>query len=203
MAFKTFAPGVLTSSDVNTFLMRQAVITCTSSTRPASPSEGMTIYETDTNLYKVYDGSNWIDFASSIGGTYTSFTPTISGADAWSVGNGTWDATYIQLGKLVHARYRFDIGSTTVQPTGANYFFSLPVSRRVGSTANGSGILGDDSLSFFYQGNVRISATVVSFSVFDKVNATNFTLVSKPNSGSPFTWAAGDFFDFDLVYEAA
>jgi hypothetical protein len=29
MAFKTFAPGVLTSSDVNTFLMRQAVITCT------------------------------------------------------------------------------------------------------------------------------------------------------------------------------
>jgi hypothetical protein len=26
MAFKTFAPGVLTSSDVNTFLMRQAVM---------------------------------------------------------------------------------------------------------------------------------------------------------------------------------
>lgn len=33
---------------------------CTSSTRPASPFEGQTIYETDTDLVKSYDGSNWV-----------------------------------------------------------------------------------------------------------------------------------------------
>jgi hypothetical protein len=32
---------------------------CTSSTRPASPFEGQTIYETDTDLVKSYDGTTW------------------------------------------------------------------------------------------------------------------------------------------------
>jgi hypothetical protein len=66
MAFKTFAPGVLTSSDVNTFLMRQAVIVCTSSTRPASPNEGMTIYETDTDRHAFYTGTAWRYFGGKI-----------------------------------------------------------------------------------------------------------------------------------------
>jgi len=34
-------------------------ITCTSATRPSSPSEGNIIYETDTNLVYVYEGSAW------------------------------------------------------------------------------------------------------------------------------------------------
>jgi hypothetical protein len=32
----------------------------TSSTRPGSPTEGQIIYETDTNLYYGYNGSNWV-----------------------------------------------------------------------------------------------------------------------------------------------
>lgn len=32
---------------------------CTSTTRPASPFEGQTIYETDTDLVKSFDGTNW------------------------------------------------------------------------------------------------------------------------------------------------
>jgi hypothetical protein len=33
---------------------------CTSTTRPASPFEGMVIYETDTNKTYVYNGSSWV-----------------------------------------------------------------------------------------------------------------------------------------------
>jgi hypothetical protein len=54
---------VLASADVNSYLMRQSVITCTSGTHPASPSEGMTIYETDTDRYLGFDGSTWREFA--------------------------------------------------------------------------------------------------------------------------------------------
>ncbi|AXH89396.1 hypothetical protein AB0N38_26170 [Micromonospora aurantiaca] len=61
MAFKSFSAGdVLTASDVNTYLMKQVVIVCTSASRPPSPVEGMTIYETDTDVVRVHDGSNWI-----------------------------------------------------------------------------------------------------------------------------------------------
>jgi hypothetical protein len=53
--FKTFTAGaVLTASDVNTYLAKQAVVVCTSTTRPTSPPEGMTIYETDTDKVLVY-----------------------------------------------------------------------------------------------------------------------------------------------------
>lgn len=60
MAFKTFTAGsVLTAADVNDYLMEQAVITCTSGTRPSAPNEGMTIYETDTDYIRTYDGTTW------------------------------------------------------------------------------------------------------------------------------------------------
>ena len=55
MAFKTFADSqTLPAADLNTYLMKQAVIVCTSSTRPSSPVEGMAIYETDTDKLLTY-----------------------------------------------------------------------------------------------------------------------------------------------------
>ena len=55
MAFKTFADAAtLPAADLNTYLMKQAVIVCTSGTRPSSPVEGMTVYETDTDKLLIY-----------------------------------------------------------------------------------------------------------------------------------------------------
>src|ERR1044072_1879724 len=39
--------------------MNQSVIVCTSGTRPSSPGAGMTIYETDTDLYRRWTGAAW------------------------------------------------------------------------------------------------------------------------------------------------
>lgn len=61
MAFKTFvALDPLLASEVNTYLMKQVVIVCTSGTRPSSPVDGMHIYETDTDRRAVYNGTVWI-----------------------------------------------------------------------------------------------------------------------------------------------
>jgi hypothetical protein len=60
MPFKIFAvEEVLASADVNNYLMKQALITCTSGTRPASPNKGMAILETDTDRFMVHDGATW------------------------------------------------------------------------------------------------------------------------------------------------
>ncbi|MDF5755828.1 hypothetical protein [Spongiactinospora sp. TRM90649] len=65
MVFKTFNAGdVLTAADVNGYLMQQSVIVCTSGTRPGSPVTGMTILETDTGRYMLWDGSSWVPTAS-------------------------------------------------------------------------------------------------------------------------------------------
>lgn len=58
MAFKNFSIEEGRASDINTYLMRQMCITCTSGTRP-TPITGMRIWETDTEREMVYDGSTW------------------------------------------------------------------------------------------------------------------------------------------------
>lgn len=70
MAFKTWVAGeVFTASDVNTYLGKQAVIVCTSGTRPSSPVEGMQVFETDTDRLLSYDGTNWTLPDNVAGGT--------------------------------------------------------------------------------------------------------------------------------------
>jgi hypothetical protein len=54
--FKVFTNELATSSDVQTYLMEQVIISCTSVTRPASPKNGMHIVETDTRNFLRYDG---------------------------------------------------------------------------------------------------------------------------------------------------
>lgn len=45
------------------------VFFCTSSTRPATPFTGQLIFETDTRLFSMYDGSAWIQFLAAGGAT--------------------------------------------------------------------------------------------------------------------------------------
>ena len=58
---------------------------CTSTTRPASPFEGQTIYETDTDLTKVYNGTAFVNVSAlvrvgggALSGTSTAFTNVFS-----------------------------------------------------------------------------------------------------------------------------
>lgn len=64
MAFKDFTPAqILTSQEVDTYLMRQAIMSFASSTaRDAAittPTEGMVAYLEDTNTFWFYNGSAW------------------------------------------------------------------------------------------------------------------------------------------------
>lgn len=59
-------------------------IICTSSTRPASPFAGQTIYETDTSLAYTYSGSAWV-VSGSIGGSFLSASSTTTVAAASTI----------------------------------------------------------------------------------------------------------------------
>lgn len=85
---KTFTAGaVLTATDVNTYLMDQAVMvfsnTAARSSAIPTPSEGMVSYRSDDNAVEMYDGSSWTNLATPFqnnqtGTTYT-FVLTDSG----------------------------------------------------------------------------------------------------------------------------
>ena len=67
--FKTFAVGeVLTATNVNTYLMQQAVMVFASAAARTSgitaPSEGMVTYLTDSNTMWYYSGSAWVEIVT-------------------------------------------------------------------------------------------------------------------------------------------
>lgn len=208
MAFKTFAPGVLTSSDVNTFLMQQAVITCTSSTRPASPSEGMTIYETDTDRYKTYSGTAWEDTLKS--GEWISYTPTLlpgsgSGTD-WALGSGTITGAYQKVGRLVAARIEIVFASDST--FGSKFLaFTAPIGKVVEAAGNkivGTVVFEDVSAGDSFAGVclMQASGQPISVAAFEIITGT-YSQYAQANSTQPFTWADGDRLNVDIVYEAA
>ena len=86
--FKTFGVGdVLTASDVNTYLMEQAVMAFADSGARGSAigtaTEGMVSYLADTDAVEVYDGSAWT--AVGGGGGFTASTAITATDASWSV----------------------------------------------------------------------------------------------------------------------
>jgi hypothetical protein len=207
MPFKTFAPGVLTSSDVNTFLMQQAVITCTSTTRPTSPTTGMTIYETDTALYRTWSGSAWeFGFKS---GAWITYTPVLSffgaGTD-WVLGNAVTNGAYQRVGRMIVGRLQIVWGSTSVYGT-KSLIVSQPVNSASTSASNaaiGVVLLRDVSSGNGFPGTMeQTGGNGMAFGIDTHNNAFNQDTVAGVTSTSPFTWANGDTITITFWYEAA
>lgn len=209
MAFQTFIPGVLTASEMNTFLMQQVVITCTSTTRPASPVEGMTIYETDTNITLQHSGTAFLVFHQP----WTTYTPifaafnlsTGAGSTTFNAGTGTSTGAFMRIGQTVHCNFTFTAGTGFVHPAvGESLFFTVPTATT--STANfcvGHGRFVDNSASEQYQLTAFRAAEIVGgdrFGLFqdsapyNPINATD-TLPDTPTTG--------DFIFIQLMYRTS
>jgi len=80
--FQTFGVGdVLTASDVNTYLMQQAVMNFADSGARGSAigtaTEGMVSYLQDTDAVEVYDGSAWTAVAPDVAGIGTNVVQAV------------------------------------------------------------------------------------------------------------------------------
>ncbi len=126
---------------------------------------------------------------------WQTYAPTLSGG--WANGNGTYSAQYAQVGKIVHVRLRFNIGSTTTK--GTNCVFSLPVTAK--NTFNqGLALLAIGGTN--YQGIVRNETTTQARILTAQASGTYLT-VTQVTATIPDTWATSDTITFSFTYEAA
>lgn len=151
------------------------------------------------------DNTTWTGWAKLISsldqplGAWTAFTPTWTGI---TIGDGTSDCTYYQVGKLVVARYKFTFGSTsaiTATPTP-----TLPVNASAGSSlaAMNAAVFRDVSAATNYAGLLHIgSTTQAQFSQLGRALAND--ALSGISSTVPFTWAVTDILGGTITYEAA
>lgn len=177
MAFKTFTSGaVLTAAEINTYLMQQSVIVCTSATRPSSPVEGMRIAETDTDLEYIYTGSAWIQVGNF--GAFTTYTPTLtqSGAITKTVDH----AAYQRHGRWISGNVKL---TATGSGTSNNQIIvGLPTAALITiNEAVGSGFWYDLSTTT-YGGFVAVIATSTTVALLD---------TTQPLSSSPFYGVTG------------
>jgi hypothetical protein len=97
---------------------------CTSSTRPASPVAGQSIYETDTDRIVAYLEGAWTTVQDL--GVWDSYTPTwTTSGSAPSIGNGSLVGRYRIVGKKMDIWIQLTWGSTTNGGTG-DFTFTLP-----------------------------------------------------------------------------
>lgn len=187
MPLKTFSVGdVLTAADVNDYLMEQAVITCTSATRPSSPVEGMTIYETDNDRLLTYSGSAWVVIATL--GAWTSYSPTWSSSGtAPALGDGTLTGAYREIGATIHVRIKLTTGASSTYGTGV-YSLSLPVAAKIDSLLSAYCIDASAS-SAKWAGVAQIIATSTGG---DNMRIAVTDATSGVGATVPFTWASGD-----------
>lgn len=169
----------------------------TSSTRPSTPDEGDTIYETDTDEVLSYNGISWITIGR-LGGWKT-WTPTFEfGATAWTLGNATLDARYIQIGQTVTGSVEILIGSTTNFNGGTG---SLNVSLPVAVSAPTIAVY---PVGTSYGRDVSAPANDISLTTI--ASTSKFQLRRTTNSQAladsvPWVWAQDDQIGFTFTYE--
>lgn len=205
MPYNTFTAGnILRASEVNTYLMKQAVMTFTTTSAAdtalgANKSKGMLVYATSNDFIYAWNGAAWIPFASALGsgsgymGAWTGYTPTLTGI---TLGNGTTAFTFVQQGKTVHVRGRLTFGSTTAVTGAAS--ISLPVTATsvnfVPSLTARAGGLDYAMLPIATVNTVGINALGSAGAYANRVTVSNLI---------PGTWTTNDFITLSATYEAA
>ena len=136
------------------------------------------------------DGVEW-------SGAWTSYTTTTSGI---TVGNGTLQARYAQIGKTVFVEILFTLGSTSAV-TGTPQF-SIPVTAKVSSyTFNGTVSLGDYGTATFVGLAGNPTGSGVYIAAFN--TAGNWGVEAASISATvPFTWTTNDYIAVKMTYEA-
>jgi len=198
MAYRRFVNGeILSASQLNTYLLDQVISTYADATARntaigANAQYGQVTYLSTPGTFEIYDGVAlaWIPLLTQR--AWTSYTPTTTNI---TIGNGTWSSSYAMVGKTVHLKVRFTLGSTSAITGAAT--FSLPV------TATGFGY-GTANLNTGsnYLGVAAISGTTNV--VTNVVNAAGTYAVQASTSATvPATWATGHVISLSITYEAA
>ncbi len=133
------------------------------------------------------------------GGGWAAYTPTTSGI---TIGNGTLQARYAQIGKTVFVEIFFTLGSTSAVTGTPN--FSIPVTAKVSSYTfmNGTVSLGDYGAATYVglAGNPTGSGIYVA--AFNTAGSWGVEAGSI-SATVPFTWTTNDYIAVKMTYEAA
>jgi hypothetical protein len=197
LGLKNFGSEVLTSNDVDGYLMQQTVMVFASSAARTtaftaaslSPSEGMVSYLQDTNEVQVYNGSSWVQMVNataesvSVDSTGRMLRPSMPVACTYrtsSLATGnfiSWSGSFINVGSMWNGSTRFTV------PIAGRYGFAVQL-----MSDNQTGAVYVD----LYKNNGRV----------DFIRAYGYNSTGTSHKNVKFhvivSAAANDYFEFRL-----
>ena len=127
-------------------------------------------------------------------GNWSAYTPTSANI---TIGNGTLDASYTQIGKTIHFRIKFTLGNTSA--IGTTPYFSLPATANA-ANINSTVILSDANVGL-YNGTLEpTTGNAIPTAIGSTGTYTNFLGIT---ATVPFTWTTTDYIKINGTYEAA
>lgn len=168
--YKTFVDGnSLPAADLNTYLMNQVTVVCTSGDRPSSPPEGMFIYETDTNRTYV-NSVGWRQVAGPLAWN----NATINTGDGWSSVATYPTPGYARFNQMVYLRGVMTGGAATTAlfTLGAGY---RPATKILVSTAVNGTYDSNGATILTHGGRLTINTNgtvVLDLPVYNPANVT-------------------------------
>lgn len=146
----------------------------------------------DIDVLERYSGSSWAPVANPADQTaWSGYTPTWTASTTNpTLGNGTLNGKYKQIGKTVMVRVTFIVGSTTTFGAGA-WHFALPT--QAAAQHPGCGYAYDVSAGLYKPLSCYTPGSAI-------------TVVSDGGivaSTVPWTWASGDQLFLSVVYETS
>ena len=173
----------------------------TEDTTPAS-GDFLESFDISASTSKKISIDNLLKVLMSSTGAWTSFTPTWTNI---TVGNGTSDCYYLKIGRLVFARYKFIMGSTSAMGTDPRVDLPVAAAASFLSTSFRApySLNIEDSGTGTYFGFARHRATSTGIELFVGNAAGTYFGASSITSTVPMTWTTNDSISFQIFYESA
>jgi hypothetical protein len=135
-------------------------------------------------------GSSW---------AWTSYTPTYQNL---TVGNGTNNGAYKQIGKTVFLRFEFAMGTTSAIGSSPSIEFPITASSSYATQNLIGNVYYEDSGVTAYVGFAKFTGPGQAELMLIESSGT-YGRQGSITSTVPITWGTGDYFRGQLVYEAA
>ena len=142
-----------------------------------------------------------VAIGNTVLGTYTSYTPTLTGV---TLGNGTVTGEYARVNNFVHVAGSFTFGSTSAITGSVGISTPININASMGLAAFPMGLasLNDVSSGAFNVLEVLwASATELRLRALN--SAGYYGVLVVVSSTIPLTWATGDILTWNVMYRAA
>lgn len=201
MVFKVFTNGaIFTDTDANDYLMEQVIISCTSGTRPSSPNDGMTLWETDTERYTSWNATlaAWVVLGQMLAGTYTPTLTAVTTNPTLGTGGSASGRYTMYGGKFVTCHGTIAFGTSGANAGSGQYLIALPFAA---SSAITGGVPSVGS------GLIRCAGSTAIVNFFASSGSSTMAAITVAGgnmaSGAPGAWTNNDYISFTMSYETA